>query len=266
MNLITNAAEAIGDREGAIRIATGSIRCGRENPNGTDAQVQLPDGEYVYMDFTDTGCGMDQKTTEQVFDPFFSTKFTGRGLGLAAAQGIVRGHNGSIRVQSEEGVGTTFRVLLPASGKPVQSIQKSPQPQAPWKGRGTILLVDDDETVRRVAGRMLERAGFQVLTANDGHQAVDLFQSHMPEITCVLLDLTMPKMDGEETLYELRRLGQAVPIILSSGYNAQETIKRFTGKGLAGFMQKPYEERALLAKLREILEPLPAPSSPAHPN
>ncbi len=254
MNLITNASEAIGDESGGITVSTGVMDCDRAYLSSTYLDEELSEGSYVYLEVADTGCGMDAQTQQSMFDPFFTTKFTGRGLGLAAAIGIVRGHHGAIKVYSEPGRGTTFKVLFPPSHTRAASQEPQQQEAEPWRGTGTVLLVDDEETVRVVGQRMLELAGFAVLTAADGRQAITLFRQHLDKIVCVLLDLTMPHMDGEEAFRELRRIRSDIRVILSSGYGEQEVTSRFAGKGLAGFIQKPYRSSALAAKLREVLE------------
>jgi PAS domain S-box-containing protein len=250
MNLITNASEALGDQSGFISVSTGVMDCDRTYLADSYLDDKLPEGEYVYLEVADTGSGIDEETRRRIFDPFFTTKFTGRGLGLAAVLGIVRGHQGAIKVYSEVGQGTTFKVLLPArewllgdrGHRAAQSVQT-------LAGGGTILLVDDDSEVRNVGSQMLERLGFKVLTAAHGKEGLKVFQECGNEIDCVILDLTMPEMGGEEVFRELRRLRSDVRVILSSGYNEQDVTRRFVGKGLAGFMQKPYT----VAKLQEVL-------------
>ncbi|MCK4340867.1 MAG: PAS domain S-box protein [Phycisphaerae bacterium] len=254
MNLITNASEAIGEKSGVISISTGALDCDRAYLNKTNLDEDLSPGLYVYIEVADTGCGMDGETCRKIFDPFFTTKFTGRGLGLAAVMGIVRGHQGALKVYSEPGRGTTFKVLFPALDEPAASRAKEALRAEAWHGSGTVLLVDDEETVCAVGRQMLERVGFTVLTARDGPEALDLFRQQADEIVCVVLDLTMPHMDGEVAYRELRRIRGDVRVIMSSGYNEQEVTQRFAGKGLAGFIQKPYHTEELVAKLREVLK------------
>ena len=262
MNLITNASEALGDEDGVIAVVTGMMECNCDYLSKTYLAEGLAEGPYVYLDVTDTGCGMDNATRESIFDPFFTTKFTGRGLGLAAVLGIVRGHKGAIRVFTEPGRGTSFRILFPAADEPAQPLAREHEPPAdadkPWRGSGTVLLVDDEETIRIVGSRMLEHLGFQTLTADNGVEALDLYRQRAEDIVCVLLDLTMPHMDGEETFRELRALNPDVRVILSSGYDQQEVARRFAGKGMAGFLQKPFRSATLADKLREVID---APSA-----
>ena len=253
MNLIINASEALGDNRGDIIVSTGVVLADRAYVADTFLDDHLPEGCYVYLEVTDTGCGMDKETRSRIFDPFFTTKFTGRGLGLAATLGIVRGHNGAIRLYSEPGHGTAFRVLFPSSEQAVPALDPSPEAVEQWRGAGTILIVDDEKTVRTVARHTLEMAGFTVMLAEDGRAGVEQFRTRAGEITAVLLDMTMPDLSGEEVFREMRTIRPEVRVILSSGYNEQDTISHFQGKGLAGFIQKPYRPTQLIEKVREIL-------------
>ena len=253
MNLVTNASESIGDGSGMIAVTTGAMHCDRACLAEACPDEHLPEGTYVCVEVSDTGSGMDEETTARVFDPFFTTKFMGRGLGLAAVHGIVRGHRGVIRIHSEPGSGSTFQVLLPCSERAADAEEAAPAPGGTWRGTGTMLVVDDEETVRTLARRMLERLGFTVLTAVDGRDAVSVFRAHADEIDAVLLDLTMPHMSGEEAFREMRRLRSNVCVILSSGYNEQEATRHFAGTGLAGFIQKPYRLADLRSRLRRAL-------------
>jgi two-component system cell cycle sensor histidine kinase/response regulator CckA len=252
MNLITNASEALSDH-GEIIVSTGVIEADRAYLSEAFLNENLPEGRYVYLEVTDTGCGMDKETRERIFDPFFTTKFTGRGLGLAAVLGIVRGHRGAIRVYSEPRRGTAFKVLFPASQQPVPASEPGSQDAEVWRGGGTVLVVDDEDGVRSVAGKALEMAGFTVINAADGQAGVELFREHANDIVAVLLDMTMPRMSGEDVFRAIRTLRPDVKVILSSGYNEPETISLFQSKGLAGFIQKPYQPLKLIEKLREVL-------------
>jgi PAS domain S-box-containing protein len=250
MNLIINASEAIGDRSGVITVSVGATRCDEECLRRTELRDDLPPGRYVHLEVTDTGHGMDAETRSRIFEPFFSTKFTGRGLGLAAVLGIVRVHKGAIKVYSEPGKGTTFKVLFPAledAGEGARTADSTAL--SDWRGKGTILLVDDEESLITLGARMLEDLGFSVLTAADGLQAVDLYRKRGKEIDLVLMDLTMPHMDGVEAFGELRRLNPDVLVALASGYAEDDVSSRFEGKRPAGIIQKPYT----LANLRETL-------------
>ena len=256
MNLITNASEAIGEENGIISVRTGALDCEQSYLDEIAYPERLTPGVYVFLEVADTGCGMDADTSKRIFDPFFTTKFTGRGLGLAALLGIVRGHEGAVKVYSEAGRGTTFRLLFPALdlAVPAARSDESGKIRADWMGKGTVLLVDDEETVRTVGGAMLERIGFEVLTANDGLEAMELFREYEDEIACVLLDLSMPVQSGEETFRQIRCLRDDVPVIMSSGYNEREIADRFAGKGISGFIQKPYRASTLRAALQEVLD------------
>ena len=254
MNLVINASEAIGEEGGAISISTDAVQCSTKDMGaGTDT----PAGLYVRLKVADTGCGMDPPTLDKIFDPFFTTKFTGRGLGLAAVHGIVRGHKGAIRVSSEPGHGTSFQVMFPASAGAVPPTGTQSIETSTWRGSGTVLVVDDEEIIRIVASRMLELAGFSVLTASDGQEAIRLYQQHPQEIVCVLLDLTMPKMNGKETFRELRRIHNDVRVILSSGYCEADATAGFAGMELRGFLQKPYQHDTMIARFRVALADSP---------
>ncbi len=255
MNLITNAAEAVGDQSGTVTVETGCMECGRDFLSESYLDEDLPGGEYVYLRVTDTGCGMDAETVNRIFDPFFTTKFTGRGLGLAAVLGIIRGHRGAIRLDTAPGRGTSFMVLLPAIVEPSDMPLPAPAPaeDRKWRGKGTILVVDDEPSVRSVMDRVLRRSGFEVILAEDGAGAVEFFRANPDGFRCVLLDLMMPRMDGEETLRELRAIRADMPVVLTSGYSEQEIAARFAGQGLAGFVQKPFLAANLISQLRRIL-------------
>ncbi|WP_239027779.1 response regulator [Geomonas subterranea] len=252
MNLVINASEAIGDREGAIRVRTGVRELDDAALSRLWLNDRLQEGLYVYFEVDDDGCGMDQETLSKIFDPFFTTKFTGRGLGMAAVLGIVRGHKGTIEVHSEPGRGTLFRVYLPACRAESRQTAQEERHAIAASGSGTVMLVDDEEAIRSLGREMLESLGYSVLTAEDGLAAVEMFQRCKDEVDCVILDLTMPHLDGEQALQLLRSLDPQVQVILSSGFSEQEITERFTGRGLAGFIQKPYRLADLSQKLQRI--------------
>ncbi|MFP4380171.1 MAG: PAS domain S-box protein [Candidatus Sumerlaeia bacterium] len=254
MNLIINASEAIGNRSGSITITTGITKCDKQYLKETYLADQLLPGTYVHLEVSDTGCGMDAETQQRIFEPFFTTKFTGRGLGLAAVLGIVKSHHGAMKLYSEHGKGTTFKILLPALLVSKQKMSEQKDDDASWRGKGQVLLVDDEPGLRALGQRMLKRLGFEVLTAEDGRQALDLFREKQDEIACILLDLTMPHMDGVETYQELRRINPRVQVVLASGYSEQDISARFAGKGLAGVIQKPYDMKKLRTTLRKAIE------------
>ncbi len=252
LNLITNANEAIGDKSGVISFSTGVMHADARYLKQTVSGDTPSEGRYVFVEVSDTGCGMDAKIIRKIFDPFFTTKFTGRGLGMSAVLGIVRGHHGALRVYSEAGKGTTFKILFPVASESLEQASNQLVVPGQWQPSGVILVVDDEETIREVASMMLEDMGFSVLTAEDGVDALAVYRQHQQEIVGVLMDMTMPKMDGKECFRELRRINADVKVILSSGYNELDATSRFVGQGLAGFIQKPYSPEALMAIVREV--------------
>ncbi len=252
MNLVVNAGEAIGDQAGTITIATGVRQATRAELSHAHLSPELPEGEYVMLEVSDTGGGIDEAIRDKIFDPFFTTKFTGRGLGLAAVLGIVRGHRGAIYVTSKLGAGSSFRVLLPSSGAP--SLQTEFPFQSASGSAGLILVVDDEEPVRISTRRMLEALGYEVVTAGDGLAAVAQVRQRGARLSAVILDLTMPQMDGAETFREMRLLQPDLRVVLMSGFAEPQAMARFAGQGLTGFLQKPFNSNQLGDKLTEALE------------
>lgn len=251
MNLVINASEAIGDTTGEITITTGSIHCDHKDLLELSYCGTPSEGEYVYMEICDTGCGMDKETLAKLYDPFFTTKFTGRGLGMAAVQGIVRSHNGAIIASSESGYGTCFKVLLPVSSRPANK-ESMQAVNGEWQGSGNILLVDDEETIREIGSELLTEMGFTVLTASDGLEAVQIYSSRN-DIDLVVLDLTMPKMNGNECYRELKLINPDVKVLISSGYSEETVAEEFSGMGIAGFVQKPYNISSMKKVLKALL-------------
>ena len=253
-NLITNASEAIGEKSGFVVISTGVMDCDRKILGMSRLPKSQKEGKYVFLKVEDTGCGMEKETIEKLFDPFFTTKFTGRGLGLSAVLGIVRGHNGAIMVESELGHGTTFMVLFPAANLSDQDTCSESYLEEDWKGEGLILVVDDEKTVLTVTKKMLESMGFTVLTAENGREGVEIFRKHKDEIDCVILDFTMPYMNGDEVFDIICGLREDVKILIASGYSQEDVIGRFSGKQPSGYLKKPYRSNVLASKLKELLE------------
>ncbi len=247
-NLIINASEAFGDDNGRITVATGVTNCSRGELAATYVDDHLPAGNYVFVEVRDDGAGMDADTARRIFEPFYTTKFTGRGLGLAAALGIVRGHRGAITVDSEPGVGTTFRLLLPVSVREVPLAQTEPK-STKLRGSGLVLIVDDEQIVRDVASAMVGRLGFEVVTAINGELALEVFAERRDDLVAVILDRTMPVLDGVETLREIRRLDPDMPVVLSSGYS--DTVDDHADTCVR--LSKPYTLQTLERTLRLAL-------------
>jgi PAS domain S-box-containing protein len=251
MNLLMNAAEGIGAADGTITVRTGTAVLDdaalREMRHGPDAAPGL----HVFIEVADTGCGMDAATAAKIFDPFFSTKFAGRGLGLASVLGTVRGHRGALLVRSQPGVGTTFRVFLPCrDGRPAEKAPIETAPAAVADAGRTILLVDDEEDVRMVTQHMLERLGCSVLVAGDGREGIEVFRTNAQVIDAVIVDLTLPRLGGEQAFREIRRIRPDAPVIVISGYNDERTTRRLAEAGLAGFLRKPFS----VADLRTMMD------------
>jgi two-component system, cell cycle sensor histidine kinase and response regulator CckA len=250
-NLVANAADAIGDRQGMIRLSASVAASAANLPIEDFLGHPLPAGRYVRLEVADNGAGMDQETKQRLFDPFFSTKFVGRGLGLPAVLGVARGHRGAVDVESQLGHGTTVRVFLPARAESARVATAA----SAFSGRrrGTILVVDDEEGVRSVAMQMVERCGFQVVGAADGQEALDLVRAEPTRFDGVLLDLTMPRMSGAAALPAIRAVAGELPVVLCSGYPAHELGGRLTGLSVSGYLQKPYRMAEIRAILQRIL-------------
>ncbi len=256
MNLVINASEALGEHQGTINVQTGVLHATHEYLQSMAFSDRLEPGAYVMLEVSDTGEGMTAETKSRIFEPFFTTKFTGRGLGLAAVLGIVHGHKGAIKVYSDRGKGSTFKIVLPATGDPLRPASPPPaSAKTPWRGHGVALVVDDERAVRELASSALGRAGFEVEQAVDGQEGVDCVRLNPRRYSVVLLDLTMPRLDGEEALRRMRALNPQLRVILTSGFNEQAIIDRFAGRGLAGFLPKPFSVDMLLNMVRDAIEP-----------
>ena len=253
MNLVINASEALGDIDGLINIATKIVSADRRMLDDSFAAPAVGEGLFVQLDVSDTGCGMSPETLKKIFDPFYTTKKTGRGLGLAAVLGILRGHRGGIQVSSKLGHGTRFRLLLPLlPGAETLSLADSGPEKiiaGPLKITGAVLVVDDEEEIRCIASDMLTGFGFKVLKACDGAEALVAYHLHRDEIGLVLMDLTMPKLDGVQAFEKLRDICPTVPILLMSGYTEHERVPDLVKQGRSAFIHKPFEVSTLKQKL-----------------
>jgi CheY-like chemotaxis protein len=273
MNLITNAAESIEVQPGSIRLTTGTRSCDDDCLTASLLEKRPEMGNFVFLEVSDNGCGMSAEVRKRLFEPFFTTKFTGRGLGMSAVMGIMTSHGGALFVESEPGVGTTFTALFPIPRTVPGETEKrqshhhldltlegegtnilSEQPiLALQRLSGTALVVDDEKSVLRVAKTMVTHCGFTVITAVDGVDAVAQFRAHADDIVVVLMDLTMPNMNGLTAMSEIYAIRPDVKIILASGFNEEELSGRLTGQPPSGFIRKPYNMKGLEAELRRVV-------------
>jgi len=254
MNLITNAADASESRGGAMQVAASEILLDVA-PDGLAPTLELVPGRYVRVLVQDHGEGMDEATVARMFEPFFSTKFAGRGLGLAAVLGILRSHRGGIAVHSKPGDGTTVELFLPvATQTPAQEPAPTGELPHPSAERPCVLVVDDEQLVRDVAVRMLEAAGYEVLSARDGVQGLEVFTENVERVQAVVLDMAMPGLDGSEVFKELRALSPTVPVLFSSGYLDPDLPIGPGGSHRVDFLQKPYRMAVLAERIEQLLE------------
>ncbi len=253
MNLIINAAEAIGDAEGEIDVKLAMAEIKAEQPEKDHLGFIMPTGRYIRCEVTDNGCGMDDETQLKIFEPFYTTKFTGRGLGMSAVLGIIKAHNGALQLESRLGRGTTFRVYLPVQHS-ISETEEIPQitASAPWQGSGTILLAEDEVQVKSVAIILLKEMGFNVLDAANGKEALELYQQNAADITMVMTDMGMPVMNGYDLFYALKQLDPGLPIIISSGFGEGDITSKIPREEIAGVINKPYR----FEQLREVLRGL----------
>jgi signal transduction histidine kinase len=257
MNLITNASDALRGREGIVTLDTKEIHIGANNGVIDFFGNEIPAGRYVVLEVGDNGSGMNEELRDKIFDPFFTTKNSGRGLGLSTVLGVVRGHHGAVQVFSELGQGTVFRIFFPALAhgvprRPSPVEEQTESAGTPLAGTGTILVVDDEEGVRSATQATLEYAGYKVISVEDGRRAIEVFRENHGDFSAVLLDVTMPKMGGEEVFREIRRLRRDAKVILSTGYSAQDAAENL--RGVSGFIQKPYRARDLLDKVKQVVQ------------
>jgi len=251
MSLVINASEAIGDREGVITISTGDVTVSGEQLANTVFSPDLPGGRYVSLEVRDTGPGMSADTQARIFDPFFTTKFTGRGLGLASVVGIVRAHRGALRVTSAPGAGSAFLLLLPAhEGRPAVTLADTELTSHASPARNSVLVIDDEPGVRTLVQAVLEPSGVQVTLAEDGRRGLELFLANPDRFDAVLVDLTMPGLDGHETLAAMREQRPGLRAILMSGYTEQDAATTAAHT----FLQKPFSPQALRTALTRLFD------------
>lgn len=284
MNLITNAAESIDGQPAVIKVTTGVQNCDQPCLAASLLEIKPPAGKFVFLEVRDNGCGMSRETLARIFDPFFTTKFTGRGLGMSAVMGIIKAHNGALFVESEPGKGTTFRVLFPAMEAAPEEVAPLPHPHPDASTQlmtsltlgaegdettnltdssitpaqralsGLALVVDDEKSVLKVCAKMVELCGYTVITATDGVGAVATFREQAGKISVVLMDLTMPNMDGISAMEEIYKIDPVARVILASGFTEDELSGRITGQPPAGFIRKPYNMMSLVNELRRVPE------------
>jgi len=254
MNLVTNASESLKDRPGRVAVRTGLVNADAAYLARTFGGGDLGEGDYVYLEVSDTGEGMDEETSGRIFEPYFSTRFTGRGLGLASVLGIVRGHRGAIKLVTEPGAGATFRVLLPPATRTARPATREDRRQDVSALGGTILVVDDEEWVLELTQEFLKRSDFDVMTADGGQKALEILRRDMDKtIDAVVLDLTMPDLDGRETFQEILTFRPDLPVIVASGFSREATEDRFPANQVAAFVRKPYEPEDLIDAIRSAL-------------
>jgi CheY-like chemotaxis protein len=252
MNLLLNAAEAIGTQEGTITITTTPYQLTASHIDQWQlVNERVTVGSYVLLEMVDTGRGMDEATLNRIFDPFYSTKGTGRGLGLAAVLGIVRGHNGSLRAESQAGEGTSFQFLFPAGDAEQPDEETAESPAQPR--RDTVLIIDDEKQVREAISDILDLKEIPSLAAANGQNGVALYEAQQEKIGLVILDLSMPGMSGIETFEALREFDPSAKIILSSGYTEGEVLQKMAGTRPTGFLQKPYRLETVLNTVEKFL-------------
>jgi PAS domain S-box-containing protein len=252
MNLMTNASDALAGKPGEISLRTGIRHLSADDFSTMYMATDLKEADYVYVEVTDSGCGMDEETQVRIFDPFFTTKASGTGLGLAALLGIVRGHHGTLSLESRLGHGSCFTVYMPvlSTTRAKRMIEHNGRFEAAELRQATVLVVDDEAAVRHVVSGFLKREGMQVLTANNGEEGVEVFRRHAHEIALVILDFTMPKMDGEQAFHAMHAIRSDIPVLLTSGLSETEVVSRLSLCGLAGFIRKPYTRDTFIGEVR----------------
>jgi signal transduction histidine kinase/CheY-like chemotaxis protein len=256
VNLINNASEAIGKEQGEIHVSLSNVSIKNDALVTDHLGESIPAGSYLCLEITDTGCGMDNETKRRIFEPFYTTKFTGRGLGMSAVLGILKAHNGALQLLSQTGKGSIIKVCLPfqIGEPPADKSLHQPTAATPWLGSGTILLVEDEKQIRDIVKIMLESLGFTVLEAVNGREGLEQYGEYGANITLVITDIGMPVMDGYEMFRELKKINPALPIIISSGFGDDEVTSRIDCGDIAGLISKPYSPIQLREVLKSVVE------------
>jgi len=259
MNLIINAAEAIGDAQGEIRVALVPTEIAAGDGDTDHLGKEIPPGRYACLEVSDNGCGMDEETQQRTFEPFFTTKFSGRGLGMSAVLGIITAHEGALQLFSRPGLGTRFRIYLPAPADGTVDFYtvKEFGARSRWRATGTVLLVEDEPMVRGLATVMLKKLGFEVVEAADGREALERYHEQEGRFRLVVTDLGMPVMDGYQMFRELQRLAPALPVVITTGFGDVDVTSRISREDIAGFLSKPYNLTQLRETVRRALKPVP---------
>ena len=256
MNLITNASEAMDEKGSTVTVRTAAEEVeevDRASLFGADVEPISQLRRYHVLEVTDEGPGMDNETQDRILEPFFSTKFPGRGLGLATVSGIVRSHHRMLKVDSSPGRGASFRAYFPAAEKPSPPSEPSRADRIEWRGEGTVLLADDEDAVRELLEAHLRHLGFEVIKARNGREALALYRQHRHQLVAVLMDQTMPEMEGVEAAKEMQRIGGDVPIVMLSGYAREAVVGGASANGIADFIQKPFSYEDLRRTLHDLL-------------
>ena len=256
MNLIINASEAIGEGHGEVHVSIEKAEVNTGKSLNDHLGNAIPSGQYVCLEVTDNGCGMDDETMRRIFEPFYTTKFTGRGLGMSAVLGIINTHGGRMQLVSQPRQGSTFKIYLPIFiNESITDILTSPP--VPWQGSGTILLVEDEDQIKMVVKAFLQKLGFTVIEASNGKEALELYQKHVTDITLVVTDMGMSIMNGYELFHELKKLNAGLPIIISSGFgDVAISSHNIAPDDIAGIISKPYSFDQLGELLKSVIETL----------
>ena len=255
LNLVANAYEALDDGRGDVVLRSGRDYLSDAMLSRTLGAADAKPGEYAWFEVADNGCGMDEDTRRRIFEPFFTTKFSGRGLGLASALGIIQAHGGRVEIESQPGAGTRVRVLIPPStNEPLLESELQPVEALPAR----VLIVDDDDAVLELAEEFLRRAAHETESATSGERALELFRSRASEIDVVVLDLTMPDMDGHEVFRAMREIRPDIPVVVATGYSSDVLEERFPNEALLSFLRKPFEPEHLLEAILAASQPPPA--------